>query len=178
MAGGAGYNDYQAAYSKVRREKSSILPASAISDSTPVPIMVPGVSRQKDQKTKTEKREYGDVVRAVDKFLFLFCAGCGLKIKVPPEFNRKSFPCPRCKTEVTVPLAEIAAMSTVLETVSEGKKQVEKKYDLRYRRKSTEWESFKCTCGHTIQLSPHFSGDLMSCSNCGRKIKIDLPQAS
>jgi heat shock protein HtpX len=176
MAGGAGYADYQSAYEKVHGKKSSVLPQSALADKSAVPIMIPGQEQMAGAGQKSSRREFGDVVRAVNQYLFLFCAGCGLKIKVPPEFKKKQFPCPRCKTQIEVPLAEMATVGAVLESVDQGRQEAQKDYDMVYSRKRSEWESFRCNCGKTIQLSPHFSGNYLDCSNCRRKIKIELPQ--
>ena len=35
------------------------------------------------------------------------------------------------------------------------------------------WQSFRCSCGRTIQLSPSFSATHMSCPSCGRSINVE-----
>ena len=112
-------------------------------------------------------------MRAVNKYVFIACIGCGMQIKIPPDFKKKSFPCPRCKTEVQVPIAEMAAAAAVLEGVERAQKEKAARDQQVYKRKGTNWESFRCTCGKTLQLSPHFSGQSMTCGNCGRQIKIE-----
>ena len=43
-----------------------------------------------------------------------------------------------------------------------------------YQRKAKAdgWESFKCSCGKPIQLSPNFSAKRVKCPSCGNKIDI------
>jgi len=43
----------------------------------------------------------------------------------------------------------------------------------RYRRKTQGWESFKCGCGQTLQLSPGFAAPSIECPQCGRRIDIE-----
>jgi heat shock protein HtpX len=45
--------------------------------------------------TKQTKRETGDIMMKVNNYSFINCE-CGLKIKIPPDFNQKEFSCPRC----------------------------------------------------------------------------------
>jgi hypothetical protein len=44
---------------------------------------------------------------------------------------------------------------------------------LEYRRRSSGWETFNCSCGKLLQLSPAFSAHSLNCRKCGRVIKID-----
>jgi heat shock protein HtpX len=170
---GASLANYQAAYNKIKGKKSSLIPKSGLEDITPVPILT-GKEKVGDVRSaKTQKRDLGDLMRAANKYVFLACVGCGLKIKIPPDFKKKSFPCPRCKTEVQVPVAEMAAAAVVLEGVERAQKEKAARNQQVYKRKSTNWESFRCTCGKTLQLSPHFTGQNLTCNNCGRQIKIE-----
>jgi hypothetical protein len=41
-----------------------------------------------------------------------------------------------------------------------------------YERKTKGWETFACSCGKKLQLSPVFSGSRMECYHCGRNITI------
>jgi predicted RNA-binding Zn-ribbon protein involved in translation (DUF1610 family) len=44
---------------------------------------------------------------------------------------------------------------------------------LEYRRRTPgEWETFSCSCGHALQLSPIFSASQMKCPNCGTITRI------
>ena len=55
-------------------------------------------SESKSTRTaKQQARQIGDLMRTVSAFAFLTCAGCGLKMKIPPEYKGKQVKCPRCK---------------------------------------------------------------------------------
>jgi DNA-directed RNA polymerase subunit RPC12/RpoP len=42
-----------------------------------------------------------------------------------------------------------------------------------YRFRKGEWNSFRCgACGHTVQLSPSFSGSQVDCNKCRARINI------
>ena len=43
---------------------------------------------------------------------------------------------------------------------------------LLYTRTRQGWESFRCTCGRTIQISPAFAAPYVRCANCGRQINV------
>jgi len=46
---------------------------------------------------KKQTREATDILHRLNGFLFIPCS-CGLRIKVPPTFNRNDLKCPRCGT--------------------------------------------------------------------------------
>lgn len=170
---GAGLANYQEAYNKIKGPKTGLIPKSGLEDAAPVPILGKTAKKEEAKSARTQKRDLGDLMRAVNKYVFLTCLGCGLKIKVPPDFKKKSLPCPRCKTEVQVPVAEMAAAAVILEGVDNAQKAKAEKDLQVYKRKGTDWESFRCICGKILQLSPNFSGQYLNCSNCGRKIRIE-----
>lgn len=172
IAQGAGFNNYQEAYSKVTGS-GGVLPASALKDAEPVDLRS---AKDKDSRDeKTQQRDLGDIVRAVNQYAFIACA-CGLKIKLPPEFKKDKITCPRCSRELMVPTAMLATASGVLDAVDQAKQQkpAEKadQEQLVYRRKGSGWESFRCTCGHLLQISPAFTEDHLTCSNCGNDVLI------
>ena len=120
-------------------------------------------------------------------FLVIACV-CGVRIKVPEDLDRSQVPCPRCGREHDVPRAEaVAAVAAVGEVVKGGVDAASKGKEaaaaaagavpgagqvLRYRRKGDGWESFKCSCGHALQISPAFRGSAMRCRRCRRKVEI------
>jgi predicted RNA-binding Zn-ribbon protein involved in translation (DUF1610 family) len=172
MSHGASLLDYDQAYRQVYGGKTGVIPASGLEDKSAADVRKASADREAAKSGKARSRDVGDLMRAVNEYAFLACVGCGLKIKIPPDFKRESFPCPRCRTEVSVPLAELAAAATVLETVKGAEKAAVKK-EATYHRNSTGWESFRCSCGKLLQLSPGFSGQHVRCGNCGTKIKIE-----
>jgi heat shock protein HtpX len=49
--------------------------------------------------------QVADLMRKVNGFIFLTCL-CGLNLKIPPNFNRPTVTCPRCRRTLTIPQAE------------------------------------------------------------------------
>jgi heat shock protein HtpX len=131
-----------------------------------------------------------DLMRAVNGYAFLMCA-CGLKIKVPPDMKESEIKCPRCGRTNEIPRAQVAEFAQVAAAVgaivgtqkpaaageipfaqpaaaAPGPQQ-----PLEYHRRSPgEWETFACSCGHSLQLSPLFSASQMKCPNCGTITRI------
>ena len=68
-------------------------------------------------------------------------------------------------------VAAAAAIGAALKSAG-PKKSGSASRAMRYKRKGTGWESFKCSCGHTIQLSPGFDAPTVPCGKCGRRIEI------
>jgi heat shock protein HtpX len=93
---GAGFSNYQIAYSSVKKHSGSIniIPASVLHEKNTVPLRKESDSSK--QKSVTQKtRDTGDIIKKLNNFLFLTCT-CGLKLKIPPDFKREKFRCPRC----------------------------------------------------------------------------------
>lgn len=108
MAGGAGYQQYEAAWRRVHGGRRGVMPASVlVSGGEAVPIRAPSVEAQAPAVARQRMREAGDAVRRISDFAFLDCA-CGLRVKVPPDFNRPSIACPRCRAELALPGAGTA----------------------------------------------------------------------
>jgi heat shock protein HtpX len=108
MSMGAGYNNYQEAYSKVRQSSAAILPNSALSDKKEVPIINPAKVAPSVADKKTTQRALGDLIMTVNNYMFLNCT-CGLKIKVPPDINQTKIACPLCGKEYEIPEAKSGA---------------------------------------------------------------------
>ena len=47
---------------------------------------------------------------------------------------------------------------------------------LRYDRTADGWDSFRCTCGQTIQLGPDFPLDYTVCAKCNSRIELNTPR--
>ncbi len=125
MAGGAGYLVYQEAFNKVKGKPSSIIPPSGLKDDEKIPIREAGKQDTGAKSPRDQMREIGDLIRTMNGFFFTVCAGCSLKMKIPPDFNRNKFDCPRCGTNIIVPLAQMAAADTVLQAVKEGQNKAD-----------------------------------------------------
>lgn len=175
IAQGAGLNNYQESYSLVTGKTSHLIPASGLNETTAIPIRVGTAKAEPTATARGEKRGMGDLVRAINGFLFLVCA-CGLKIKIPPDFAKPSVTCPRCARVLTVPTAELATVAGTLEASQQATGPTAAATGLpqtsSYKRHGTGWESFTCSCGKTIQLSPAFEGSQITCNSCRSTTRI------
>lgn len=182
MSGGAGYLNYQRAFSKIKGKPTMIIPGSGLKRYESVSIREPAVSADKTAGGKKSARDAIDLLRAVHGYAFLVCV-CGLKIKIPADFDRSSFPCPRCGRENEVPLAVLAGIGGALDSAekADGSTAARQKRKpgtqavmepLTYSKKSDGWESFSCSCGKLLQLSPAFKAPTIKCRHCGRITKI------
>ncbi len=102
MASGAGYDDYQNAFSKVAQNPGAILPRSALGEKELISIRKKASETELALDKKSSHRALGDLLMTVNGYLFLNCA-CGLKIKIPPDKFRTQVICPMCGKEYKVP---------------------------------------------------------------------------
>jgi heat shock protein HtpX len=193
MTHGAGLLQYQRAFSKAMGKPTMLIPSSGLKQDKPVGIREPHPDVVKQQTKKGEVRDVMDLMRAVNGYAFLICV-CGLKIKVPPDFEESRIQCPRCQKENEIPKAEVsdvtqaaAVIGAMMGTLSDGSNggipQATQTLPpdeygtdsppLEFRRKTDSWETFTCSCGKLQQLSPAFSAHQINCRACGRIIKID-----
>jgi heat shock protein HtpX len=195
MTQGAGFLQYQRAFSKARGKPTMIIPSSGLKKDKPIGIRDPHPDVVKQKSTKGEIRDVMDLMRAVNGFAFLLCA-CGLKIKVPPDFDDTKIDCPRCKRENRIPTAQVTDMAEAAAVIgamvgataggdqgviptaqqSQASHAGADSQPLEYHRNSNGWETFNCSCGKLQQLSPAFSAHQLSCRACGRVIKVDPAQ--
>jgi heat shock protein HtpX len=177
MMHGVNYRDYQKAFSEIKGKTSPLIPTSDLLEAKRIHVRKASVEKRPEAPGKRKQaRELGDLLRAVNKYAFLVCA-CGLKMKVPPDFGEPKISCPRCGREIEVPFAELAAVTAAAGAVTA---EEDSQKDLRagtpdrqtYVRKSQGWESFSCSCGRLLQISPAFSASSILCKDCGRKIEI------
>ncbi len=94
---GASFMDYQAAFDKIKRKPSPIIPPSALANQEKVEIRKPEELAVPKESTKQRKRTLGDLMMTVNNYSFITCV-CGMKIKVPAGFgtNEPHVICPRC----------------------------------------------------------------------------------
>ncbi len=161
---GAGYRDYENAFMRVTK-KAALIPERILHDKTPVPLRSPRASGEEPSQAR-KRREIGDIALAAAGFSFLTCA-CGLKVKVPATIGTHGIPCPRCARLLFLPQA---AADNTAET--DRAATAEEHSPLVYTRKGEMWESFSCSCGALINLSPLFRARSMT---CGRQITIEYP---
>jgi heat shock protein HtpX len=95
----------------VKKKNEKIIPDSALKSDEKVDKRSASSAEKKISK-KQNKRTLGDLMMNVNKYLFLVCV-CGLKMKVPPEFDQREIVCPRCGRKNHVPVDELTAASSI-----------------------------------------------------------------
>jgi len=161
MAGGAGYVDYESAFRKVWGEKNACLDPAFLSQQTHLEARKSTPQGEKKKDAAQRAREAIGVLDRAAGFLMIPCV-CGMRIKIPPQLALAGVKCPRCGRFHDIPKAEPDADDV----------RREEDRPLVYHRKGEDWESFRCPCGGTIQLSPTFSAEYVSCKKCGRHVKV------
>jgi heat shock protein HtpX len=176
MGGQAGFAAYEAAYRQATGAKRGCIDARTLESDTGVARRpATPVDRKKDAVERA--RQVSDLVDRMAEYLFLACA-CGVRIKVPSDFKRDQLKCPRCGREHAIPAAELATVAAATAAAVGKDVPVRQKAPrpppppMRYRRKGEGWESFRCRCGHTVQLSPSLSASSVPCPKCRQRIEI------
>ena len=179
MHQGADYYTYQKAFNEVRGKTNLVIPKSVRKKDAHVAIREPHPEAAPVKDKKATVREVGDLMRAVNGYAFLVCA-CGLKMKIPPDMEKPHVDCPRCGRENEVPAAELAVVAEVVgAAASAGQSDADDDggvatatagggREQHYQRRTPGWESFACSCGHHMQLSPAFQASTMTCPQCQR----------
>lgn len=196
MAGGVSFGEYQTAWNRTSGKGAGHIPPSALAGETAQGIREPGPKGEARQDARSRMRETGDLLRRMNDYLFLSCL-CGMRLKLPPEFKHDHVNCPRCKRSLEVPVAQLAALHTAagalggqgdrlpgagaLPLAREALSSAMPKQPgaagnqdeplVAYRDPDT-WTSFKCRCGKVKNMGPSFSGDRVSCAQCGRAILV------
>ncbi len=107
MGGGASYTAYAAAADAVSGAGKIHIPATAFATEqaahTPPAALASGMATAGAARTQQasepgalqRRREADDLVRRMNGFRFLQCE-CGLKMKIPPAYDKSQVKCPRC----------------------------------------------------------------------------------
>ncbi|MHC4479943.1 MAG: M48 family metallopeptidase [Planctomycetota bacterium] len=180
MAGGAAYADYQAAYARLHGR--GLIGERTLAESEATPLREPAPEPEKEGLARA--REAVDILHRLGGLIFLTCV-CGLRIKVPPTYERGEVRCPRCRRAIPIPVAAATAVAGAL-AAAEGAEasgggryaptdveNLPKAAEFSYTYRPGQWQSFRCPCNWTVNLSPSFSGTHVECSGCGREIKIE-----
>jgi ribosomal protein S27E len=91
-----------------------------------------------------------------------------LDIGVPEGYEQDTIRCVRCGSILPIP----AAVPATLEGAAPAAPPVIALPPLLYTRTGQGWESFRCECGRTIQISPAFAAPQIRCTGCGRTVEI------
>jgi heat shock protein HtpX len=92
---GVNYASYQKAAEQILGRSAPLIPPSALKDVEAVPARTATATSKTPVAPKTAERQFGDLLRTINGFIFLTCE-CGLKIKIPPNYLPKTVQCPRC----------------------------------------------------------------------------------
>ncbi len=188
MMNGASLEDYAKSYASIKKSSAGLLPASALDQKSAVGLRAPSSdSLPKGEVPKEVARDFGDLCAAVNGYAFFKCP-CGLRFKIPPGFQDKKIWCPRCGLKSDLPFA--GPIGKVAESAPADAEQGDRlnqpfnkpvprgTVPFSYQRKQSGWESFFCSCGKMVQLSPSFSAPQVTCKFCHRKIEIFHKEAS
>jgi len=162
---GAGLAAYEAAYAAVHGGKRC-LSKRVVADAAPVPVRPPTEEPAARAAVARRAAAVGEVLDRTLPFVVIPCE-CGVRLKVPPDLRRKSIQCPRCGRDHAVPQAKPAGFGTAA-----GAASAESVSPLQYRRRGGGWESFRCNCGATVQLSLKHSAPTVRCPSCKRRIEL------
>lgn len=158
MGGGAAYANYEKAYEKVSGAGAPLIGASSLTADTGE-VGVREASEAPERTPAKRRREAVDTLRLKSGFRFADCQ-CGLRLKVPPVFQKPALGCPSCGRMVPIPAAPGAAAGPPAEL-------------LKLRLTDEGWQSVRCSCGADIEVSPEFSATRMKCRKCGRRIEFE-----
>jgi heat shock protein HtpX len=157
---GASLKDYEEAY---RRAKGGgLIGTSTLGSAPQQTIRTPS----NEGPIETPHDAQG-LKRRVHGYVSLHCS-CGLDIDVPEGYERDDIRCVRCGNVLQIPTA---VASSALEGAAPSA-PLPAPPPLLYTRTRQGWESFRCTCGRTIQISPAFNAPFVRCANCGRMINV------
>jgi len=112
----------------------------------------------------TTRREVRDTAYRAHDYVAVHCA-CGAETNVPAGHTADGITCFRCGTALPIPAVAEALAGTPATAPATAT-------PLAYTRTRPGWESFRCACGQTIQLSPSFAAPQVRCPGCDRIIQI------
>ncbi len=94
---GVSYKDYQKVFEMIHGKREKIIPDSALTESISVTPIMGLANSDKNFNPVDAKREANDAVMKLNDYKFINCK-CGVRIKIPPDYNQPIVVCPRCGT--------------------------------------------------------------------------------
>ncbi len=158
--GGASLGAYEAAFRKTRG--GSLIGPQSLRDSPSASIRAPSGEGPIESNVDLKF-----ISRRALGYLRLRC-NCGLEISIPEGYEQNTIRCIRCGSTLPVPSVVAPPLPPVASPVPEATDAA----PLQYTRTHKGWESFRCACGRTIQLSPSFAAPQIRCGGCNRRIQI------
>jgi len=164
---GAGLADYEAAYRRARG--GAMIGAGTLATAEAQTIRAPAASEPVQSRRDTRElvyRSYG--------YIRMKCVGCGLEFSVPERYERNDINCIRCGTTMPLPKVQevIDTAFAQANRTPAAAALADPRTLLQFHRTGAGWESFRCACGRTVQLSPAFGAPHIRCHNCGRTIEV------
>ncbi len=153
--GGAALADYEAAFKQATG--TGLIGSQSLAAAPAQAIRAPNADEPVETKAATRAINYRQ-----HGYLPVTCS-CGLAINVPETFARDTIHCVRCGNTLSLPVA----LTPVLQPPTP-----QPQTPLQFRRAATGWESFRCACGRTLQLSPAFAAPRIRCTHCSRNIEV------
>ena len=90
---------------------------------------------------------------------------------MPEGYERDTINCIRCGSVLPLPTAQEVGAAAKATRDREGVHDTGDS-GLQYVRQGRGWESIRCPCGRTVQISPAFRAPQIRCQNCGRLIEV------
>ena len=171
LGGSVSYAGYQNAWASAGRKRAGKLPGSVFKNDKVVATREAHPEAVEQQNARHQMRMAGDAIRKANGFLFLPCV-CGLRIKLPPNFEKDSVTCPRCKRALVAPMAQLAAAMTAMGALENEAIPAAQEAPLQVKLPGEGWRSFLCSCGATKTIAPTFSAKRVQCGKCKRNIEI------
>ncbi len=158
---GASFTDYEAAYRKAKGGR--LIGAQTLQSAPTEPIRAPSNSGPIQSR-----QDAHDVARRASGYMRLRC-NCGVEISVPEGYEQDSIRCIRCGSILPIPSADTTPLTPL---TTSAVPPVIPLAPLQFHRTGTGWESFRCACGRTVQISPAFDASQIRCEACGRIISV------
>ncbi len=178
MAGGAGFRSYEkAAWRALGKSGQFLVGLGAMDEGAQFDVRAPLV----DESGGTVAAEAMAFIDRRASFISIPCA-CGVRIKLTESDLRPTVVCPKCGTNHIVPHAtDFQLADSSGDIAKSGDEPVVEPPaepllpNQEYCRREAGWESFRCRCGHTLQLSPAFAGSTIDCGKCRSTVLINNP---
>ena len=155
---GAGWKDYERAYRSVVGSKESCLAESLWRTENAVPLREATPDTEPAAEALERIQEVAGLLDRTADFLLITCS-CGVRVKIPPDFQHDDIDCPRCGRSHDVPHAADSTSSSP-------------DAPLKYQKRGEGWDSFRCRCGKVLHLSPSVRVPRTRCTKCRTFIDI------
>lgn len=167
---GASLADYETAYRATQH--AGIIGASSLR--LPQPRQTPKRAASEEGPIE-DRQETKATIHRLYGYVEAFCQ-CGMRLTVPEMFENDEVVCIRCGLKVPLPSAKerLEGRRGGEQNVPDGQNAP----PLQYTRTGAGWETFRCACGGSVQLSPQFIAPRTHCPKCRRQIEIAQPEAA